>query len=189
VLTQLAADTAGSDRTMALHAAARYGYNVAAGMSLAGNTSGAAETLTKLQERLGVAAGANPEENRALRFATGALSGIAGDPGSGIASLEELRKQDAGYKLRNGTKVDQVLAWSYYQAGLGFLAAETPDSARQALGAFEQAERYGSGKEADVVHGKALAYRQMGQTDKMNEELAKLEKLDPDYYRKITSGS
>jgi tetratricopeptide (TPR) repeat protein len=189
VLMQLAKDTPGPDGTAATHAITRYVYNLAVGHAGIGRPGQALAMMRSTRERIGAGTGADAAENQALLFGMGVFQTQTGNSPAGLSEFEALKAANERYRLKNGLTLQQVLANAYYQAGTEQLSRGGQGALQQALMNFENAERYGTGKETDTHHGKALAYKQLNQQDKMAEELALILKLDREYYKRINTGS
>lgn len=186
VLGMLAKEMPAEEGSAAAHAASRYGYNLTIGAAATGSAAESVSALQALRDNFGVSSGATAAENQAFQYAMGWFQALAGNTGAALAELEALQRQNASYALKKGVTLQQVLADVHYQAGLERLSKKSPDSLQESLAEFETAERYGSGNEVDVHHGKALVYKQLNQPDKMAQELAVVLALDPDYYKRIS---
>jgi tetratricopeptide (TPR) repeat protein len=186
VLGLLAKEIPGQYGTAASHAASRYGYDVAIGAAATGSAAESASAVQTLRDNFGVFSSATAAEDQAFQFGMGWLESLAGNTAAALSELEGLKRQNPAYILRNGVTLQQVLSDLHYQAGLDLLGKGNQDSLRQALVELEIAERYGSGKEVDVHHGKALVYKRLDQPDKMAQELASILALDPGYYKRIS---
>lgn len=188
VLSQLGKDSPGADGIASMHAASRYALDASIGMALSGKAPGAVATLSLLRERFGTESGADEAENQSLLYGMGSSQLLAGNPASGLSELETLNGKNPSYRLKNGIAIGQVLSSTYYRSGFEQLTKGTPGSLEQAIASFDNAERIGGGNLADTHHGKALAFKQLRQLDKMAFEMATIQKIDPDYYRKINIG-
>ena len=189
VLGQFGREFPEPDRAMASHAASRFVYNTAIGTALSGKAGDAVQAMSALRGRFGAAGGADAAENQAMQYGMGAFQLLAGNTAAGLAELESLKGTAPSYALKNGVTLAQVLSNTYFKQGLDLLAKGSPESLAQAVTAFENAETNGAGKDADTHHGKALAYKQLKQTDKFEQEMAAILRLDPQYYKKINAGT
>jgi tetratricopeptide (TPR) repeat protein len=189
VLAQLAKEAPAPDGPAAMRAMSRYELDLAAGLASAGQPFAAEAALEDVQERFGPASGANDAENQALLFAMGVIHMQAGNASAGLADHESLKSHNAGYRLKDGVTLKQVLSDAYYQAGLEQLHHRGDAALQQAVAYFDRAEANGTGKEVDTHHGKAIAYKRMKQPDKMALELGAVLKLNPEYFKKINTGS
>ncbi len=189
VFSQLGKDNAGPDGAAAAHAATRYGYDAAIGTALSGKPADAAATIAFLRDRFGAASGADEAENQGLGYGMGAFQLLAGNSAAGLSEFDALIAKNPAYKLKNGVALIQILSQAFYQAGRDQLSKGTPGSMEQAIASFENAEKVGGGNQTDTHHGKAMAYKQLRQLDKMAVEMATINKIDPDYYKKINTGA
>lgn len=189
VLGQFGREFPEPDRAMAAHAASRYVYDVSIGTALSHKAGEAVQALSRLRDRFGAASGADAAENQALHYGLGTFQLMAGNDAAGLAELEGLKGAAPNFALKNGVTLAQVLSNAYYRAGLEMLSKGTPEALGQAVAAFDNAEKVGSGKETDTHHGKALAYKQLGQTDKFGQEMAAIRQLDSQVYNRINTGS
>jgi len=189
VLIQLAKETPGPDGTAASHAATRYAYDIALGMAAAGKAAAAAAVLQDVRDRLGPASGANAAENEASLFALGTFQVWAGNAPAGLADYDALKSQDAGFHLASGVTIRQALSDASYQLGLQDLSKGGDAALQKAIADFDVAEANGTAKDADVHHGKAVAYKRMNEDQNLVKELAAILQADPDYYKKINTGT
>lgn len=189
IFGQLGKDSPGPDGVSAIHAATRYGYDVSIGTALSGKARDAVATMTYLRNRFGVASGADDAENQALVYGMGSFELLAGNSAGGLSELDGLIAKYPAFKLKNGLTLIQILSNAFYQAGLEQLSKGTPGSMEQAIASFEDAEKVGGANLTDTHHGKAMAYKQLRQLDKMAVEMATIQKIDPDYYKKINTGA
>ena len=189
VLAQLAKEAPGPDGSAAIHAASRYAYGLATGWAATGNAPAAVNAMHRVQDRFGPASGADAAENQAFQYGMGTFQVLAGNTPAGLAEYENLKSQNAGYRLKNGVTLGQVLSHAYYQAGLEQLSKGGEAALKGAIADFDRAEANGTGKEVDTHHGKALAYKRLNQPDKMAQELGAVLQRDPGYYKKINTGS
>lgn len=172
-----------------MRALTRYTFDRATGMAATGDAFGAAAAQQSLRDRFGAASGATAAENQALLFGMGTARIVAGDAPAGLADYENLKSQNAGFRLKNGVTVRQSLADAYYRAGLEQLRQGGEAALMRAISYFDRAEANGTGKEVDTHHGKAVAYKLLKQPDPMALELGAVLKLDPEYFKKINTGS
>ncbi len=189
VFGQLAREFPEPERSMSAHAASRYVYDVSIGTALSKKAGEAVQAMGALRDRFGAASGADAAENHAMQYGMGSFQLLAGNAAAGLAELERLNGIAPNFALKNGVTLAQVLSNAYYQSGLEQLSKGAPESLAQALTAFDNSEKYGSGKDMDTHHGKALAYKQLNQTGKFTQEMAAIYQLDPQYYKKINTGT
>ena len=187
VLRVMALEGKGADHDRAAHAAIRYGYNRSVIEHAMGSPKGALDILSPLFAEYGAEGGANRAENAAVQYALGIYSLDNGAAAAAMASLESAGMVDSNFKLKNGVKVNDVLAGVYYQAGIEFLSQRSEEGGRNALDMFNSAE-FMEGKDAtDIHHGKALAYYRVNDTDNVSKELAIIAAKNPVEFRKIVA--
>jgi hypothetical protein len=189
VLAQVAKELPGPDGTMATHIASRYSYDLAVSEAAAGKPNAAAGMVEDLRDRFGLNGGATAAENQTFLYGFGTLELQAGNTAAGLAAYDGLKNQNPEFRLANGVTLRQVLANTYYRVGLDELSKGGAGASERAIAAFDDAEQYGSSKDADTHHGKALAYKQLDERDRMAVELALVLQADSSYYKRINTGS
>ncbi len=188
VLTAMAGQNMGAEKDMAVRGATRWSYDLAVTLAAEGKGADALALMQDVRTRFGAASGANPAENQALQYGVAYFTGLTTGPSAAAAEYDKLSGQNAAYKLANGVTLKQVLSNAYYRAGLDALGLKTKEGNEQAVTAFNEAQEYGTGTDVDQMHGRALAYKNLGQADKMLVELARIEQTDPGYYKSINTG-
>ncbi len=190
VLTQLAGEDPGTLGQMARRTALRWAYNYGTVLVTEGKADQAARIMLGLNRTAGAEGAATPEEQQHLLYGAGYFKVRGGSTPDGIADLEVLRDLNPDYKLHNGITVRAVLANAYYQGGLEQVQNSGLEALKLSVEYFDQAEKSGNPRAADVNYGRAVAYLKMGKGQEANvaKELDLLSQKDPDLYRRVNQG-
>ena len=185
VLRQIARETSGDVRVIAVGAGTRLSYNVSTVAFGSGRTGQAVALLENVVRDYGNSPGETKAETSALKFALGTYLLDLGDFEGALFELLFLSDKDKGFTLNNGVTVKEVLANAYYETAVDALSARDSDGAERALDLLKDQEKLQGSASAEVHHGRALAHQILGDRAKVQEELQAVKAMDESYYREL----
>jgi len=178
----------GQEAAAAPRSAARLSYAAAMIDYLVDKSGQGASRLNAVVASYGEEPAASSSENLNLHFLHGLLLLDSGDAVGAVTALERVRAADSGYATAAGTTIYKVLGNAYYAAALARLAAGGDSAGQEALALLEKLEAIEGANVVEIHHGKALAYRLMGDQAGEQREMQTIQSLDAAYYTRIKAG-
>ena len=176
-----------SQQAMAGRSASRVAYNASTVDHALGMPESALDTLSAPAYIFGLGSAASDLENQAGVYAEGTYTYDATGPLGGMTVYEDIYAENPHFTLNNGVTLKEILSDAYYAAALELLAQQSPNTASWALTLLDKSGALGNDADANLHHARAVAYKILGNQEKVVESMEIIKVLDAERYEAINT--